>query len=222
MNVRIFSSTVADGSMKSSKGDYRETISARRGFLDKHGIPADEAVLLRVAYEGDDYCRYVSVDDKYSGEGITRPATIVSDALFTQTENLALFLPLADCAPLVIYDEASSAVMLSHLGRHSVEQGGGRKSVEYYLQETGVSPASLRLWLGPAAGVESYPIWALEGKGLHEAILEQLESAGIERSQIDFTPVDTTKDPSYYSHSNYLKGLQDSDGRFAVVAVIER
>lgn len=222
MTTHIFVSTITDGNMKSTNGDYREVQENRQRFLAKNGIEIQNTTLLQVVYEGNDYCRYATVADEDMGDGIASPPSIVSDALLTYTPGQALFLPIADCAPLVIWSDEKNAMMLSHLGRQSVEQGGGRKSIEYFLQETGVSPTSLRLWLGPAAGAENYPLWACENRGLHEVILDQLALAGVQPSQIEVSPVDVTKDPAYYSYSNFLKGLQveAGDGRFAVVAVL--
>ncbi len=223
MKLAIFVSTIADGSMKSLTGDFREAQDARTQFLNKNEIQVDQTTLLQVVYEGEDYRRYKTVGGVDGGDGITRPASIVSDALLTRDADHALLLPIADCAPLVIFDETTGAMMLSHLGRQSVEQDGGRGSVEYFIRETGASLPSLKVWLGPAAGAENYPVWAMENRGLHEIILEQLKGVGVSSGQVEEMLIDVTKDPQYYSHSNFLKGLQDDigDGRFAVVAVTQ-
>ncbi|UTX51142.1 polyphenol oxidase family protein [Candidatus Saccharibacteria bacterium TM7i] len=223
MNVRILVSTVADGSMKSTNGDFAEVIDNRRAFLGKHGLKPEDATLLHVVYEGDDYCRYVETGEADRGDGIIRVPTIDSDALLTRQPGQVLLLPVADCAPLVLFDETMGVLMLSHLGRHSAEQEGGRKSVEYFLAQSGTSPASVKAWLGPAAGKDGYPLWAFDNRGLHEVIVEQLLATGLRRDQIEVSPADTTTDSEYYSHSNFLKGLQGEvgDGRFAVAAVIE-
>lgn len=223
MNLRILVSTIADGSMKSTNGDFAEIIDNRRIFLEKHGLRPEDATLLHVVYEGDDYCRYEEVAETDKGDGIVRIPTIDSDALLTQQPGQMLFLPVADCAPLVLFDESTGTLMLSHLGRHSTEQAGGRKSVDYFLRQSGASPASVKAWLGPAAGKDGYPLWAFDNRGLHDVIVEQLLSAGLVREQIEVSPVDTTTHSEYYSHSNFLKGLQDGvgDGRFAVAVVME-
>lgn len=222
MNMKVLVSHVSDGSMRSLVGGFDATLPARHTFLERHGVQAEDTVLVRVAYEGDDYCRYVTVGEDNCGDGITRPPEIISDALLTKERGVALLLPLADCAPLVLFDEQTGVIMLSHLGRHSVEQFGAKKSVDYFIKETGASPASLKAWLGPAAGAANYPLWAFQNRGLHDVITEHLLDAGLSIEQIDTKDaVDTTTHADYFSHSNFLKGLQNEDGRFAVVAVME-
>lgn len=208
--------------MKSINGDFKEVLGRREAFLSSNNIAAKDVTLLQVVYEGDDYCRYEVIDNEARGDGIIRHPSIISDALLTKGAGHALLLPIADCAPLVIFDEDSGWMMLSHLGRHSVEQSGAERSLEYFLEQTGVSLSTVRFWLGPAAGKGRYPLRAFEGKSLHEVILGQLMGVGAERNAIEVSRIDTTLDDDYYSHSNYLKGLQDEagDGRFGVVAVM--
>jgi copper oxidase (laccase) domain-containing protein len=129
-------------------------------------------------------------------------------------------LPLADCIGAVLYDPDTSVLMVSHLGRHNVEQGGGSKSVQYLVKNHDVNPKNLKVWLSPAAGKTNYPLHAFDNRGLHEIATEQLITAGIVPENIDTSRIDTTTDTTYFSHSEFLKGHRDTDGRFAVVAVM--
>jgi hypothetical protein len=56
---------------------------------------------------------------------------------------------------------------------------------------------------------------------MKEAVLEQLETAGITPDNITDNPADTATDPNYYSHSEFLKGNKPTDGRFAMIAVMQ-
>jgi hypothetical protein len=42
---------------------------------------------------------------------------------------------------------------------------------------------------------------------------------GISPDNIQLSPIDTTLDPTYYSHSEFLKGHRDTDGRFCILAM---
>lgn len=194
-------------------------IAARRAWLEKQHIALEQTVRVYISYDGNDYCKYKVVDETDTRKGMEGGDMEYADALVTTTPNVALFLPVADCVATALYDEAKGVLMLSHLGRHSLEQEGGRKSVAF-LQDTYKSdPKDIKVWLGPAPGKQSYPIFALNGQGMKEAVFDQLQEAGILLKNIVDNSADTTIDPRYFSYSQYLKGNKP-EGRFAMVAMM--
>lgn len=216
----IHSSTQNDGSMKAGGDDVEQVRKNRKTFLTAHDIRPDNTTLLRLEYGGDNYCRYVSLNESYKGDGITRNSTLDADALVVTEPSHAILLPLADCIGAVLYDETKKVLMVSHLGRHNIEQFGGRESVVYLVNNHGVDPTHLKVWLSPAAGAKNYPLFAFNNRSLHDVAVEQLKAAGVMRENIDISPIDTTTSPDYFSHSEFLKGLRETDGRFAIVAVM--
>lgn len=206
--------------MKSPNRNHATVLPTRTVFLRKNAIRPDDTTLVQVVYETESFCRYVTLNDKDRGDGITRPATIAADALVVTELGHALFLPLADCIGAVIHDPTKNILMVSHLGRHSLEQSGGTKCIEYLIEQHGVDPKNLIVWLSPAAGRENYPLRAFDGRSMHDVATEQLVVAGVSPGNITTSPVDTTQDSLYFSHSEYLKGDRDTDGRFAIVAVM--
>ena len=110
--------------------------------------------------------------------------------------------------------------MLSHLGSHNLEQFGGTKSIEFLVENFQSNPKDITVWLSPAAGKDNYPLFAFADRSMHEVATEQLLKAGVNLEHITRSLVDTTKDINYFSHSEFLKGNRDSDGRFAVVTVM--
>lgn len=220
-NVKIAVSNVQHGTMKRAAAiDPLAVDENRRAFLAKANIAPADAVLVQVDYDTDDFCRYQTVGKRAQGEGIVR-AGRVADALATQEKGVALFLPLADCAGVVLHDTKQRVLLLSHLGRHSVEQYGTQKSVDYLVRTHGSRPQDIDAWISPAAGAENYPLRAFEQKGLQAVICEQLVLAGIVPTRIEIDERDTTKDQSLFSHSEFKKGNRAEDGRFAVVAVLQ-
>lgn len=222
MKLSIHTSNTKDGDMRTYPNDHDASFGNRQKFLQSKGLAAESTILLRVLYEGKDFKRYKTVDASKAGDGLLRSSTITTDGLFTNTPNLTLFLPLADCTPLVLFHEQSHSLMLSHLGRHSIEQDGTKESVKYFLKRSNADPEDVIAWVGPGAGKENYPLFKLNNQAMKDVILQHLISTGINKDNIKVSDIDTTKDPNYYSHSNYLKGLQDTDARFAVAVTIEK
>jgi len=219
--VSTFTSALSDGSMKSNDGKYRSVLPARERFLTAHDLSPSTTTLVQLAYEGYNYTRYKVVSDNDKRDGMTRDATIVADALVTTTPGHALFLPLADCIGAVLHDPKKKILMLSHLGRHNLEQFGGTKSIEFLVENFQCDPENITVWLSPAAGKDNYPLFAFDNRSMHDVATEQLLTAGIVLEHITSSSVDTTKDMTYFSHSEYLKGHRETDGRFAVVTVMK-
>lgn len=217
-NVLIKVSARADGSMsKAVSTDERD--KNRRNFLAKNNMAPENTVLVQLDYNSEDFCRYDVANVDAAGEGMVRKGRI-ADGLATQAKDLALFLPLADCVGVVLYDPEHEALMLTHLGRHNLEQHGGQKSVEFMTEQFGTDPVKLEVWLSPSAGAESYPLYAFDNKSIQAVTVEQLETADVRNEHIESSSIDTTRDENYFSHSEFLKGNRESDGRFAVAAML--
>jgi copper oxidase (laccase) domain-containing protein len=214
-------SSVSDGNMRFGRGDDdEETFQNRLAFLYAAGVNPENATLVQVTYENaEHFARYKQVGEDEKGEGIFAPkSNTIADALVVTKPNHALFLPLADCAGIILYDAAKHLLMVSHVGRHSAEIDGARTSVEYLVKEFQTNPSDLKAWVSPAVGKATYPIHAKGGKSLHEVIHEQLHAAGLPEENIELSSVDTATDENYFSHSQFKRGNRKSDGRFVIVA----
>lgn len=216
----IFTSTTADGNMKSLDQNYASVLPTRAAWLSTNNIAPVDTTLVQLSYNTNDFCKYYTLNDDNKGDGITRPASYIADALVVIKPGHALFLPLADCVGAVIHDTRQNIMMLSHLGRHNLEQYGGTKSIEYLVQNHGSKPSELTAWLSPAAGSDNYPLYAFDHRSLHDVAHEQLTAGGLQPQNITASDADSTKHPDYFSHSEHLRGNQESDGRHAVVAVL--
>ena len=214
-------SKVENGNMYIPGDTANETvIQNRKVWLQDLGIDLDAATRLSLTYDQADFCRYYIATDHDKGQGMRGDGTTLSDAVVITEPGQAAFLPVADCVATVFFDEVHSVFMLSHLGRHSLEQQGGVRSVAYLVEHFGVNPATLQVWLAPDPSKEAYPIFALQNKGMKEALYEQLAQAGIAAEHITDNSADTVTDPDYYSHTAFIKGGKPDDGRFAMVAMM--
>ena len=220
MQLTIATSTALDGSMKSTDRNFASVLPARTDFLQKHAINPASVTLVQVTYGGEDFCRFRTLSDNDKGDGITRDASIEADALVVTDPSHALILPLADCVGAVIHDPTKDILMVSHLGRHNLEQFAGTKCIEYLVDKHQVNPQDLTVWLSPAAGKENYPLYTFDNRSLHDVATEQLLTSGILKENISVSSIDVTVDQNYFSHSQFLKGNRTTDGRFAIVAMM--
>lgn len=220
--VIVAHSTVSDGSML-NRDDYGDALvlANRKAWLTSLGINPQATVRISLSYdEGTDFCRYREVSADDAPVVANDSANSIADALVTTEKGRALFLPIADCIGAVFYDEVHGVLMLSHLGRHSLEQQGGMRSVEYLVTHYGTDPTTLRVWLSAAIGKELYGIYALDNKGMKEVLYEQLAATGVDTALIEDTDYDTGTHPDYYSYSEFLKGNKPENGRHAIVAMM--
>lgn len=221
MNIQIGISIVADGTMSFSERENNQTvIRNRESFLSKHAINIHDSTRMLITYDTDDFCRYVEVSEDKKSHGMFDTNAPIADALVTRHPNHALFLPLADCVGAVIFDPIKQVLMLSHLGRHSLEQFGGRKSIEFLKHTYQSNPADLQVWLTPGPGQDNYPMFQFDNRSFKDVVFEQLQSAGILKDHIHDDPTDSTTDLNYFSHSEFLKGNRKTDGRYAIVAMM--
>ena len=77
--------------------------------------------------------------------------------------------------------------MVSHVGRHSAEIDGARRSVKYLSARFNTDPADLKVWLSPGVGKATYPLHRFGGRGLQEVIVGQLQMAGVKKQNISAT-----------------------------------
>lgn len=213
-------SSVQDRNMKFGVHETDpEVIENRRAFLEKAGIDFTHTTLVALSYKTDDFAKYRVVDEADKADGMERASERYADALLTSHPGHALFLPVADCVGAILYDPIKKLLMVSHVGRHSVEIEGASKSVQF-MEKYGAKAENVKVWLSPAVGKASYPLHAFEGKSLQEVIIEQLQKAGVKTTRIEASSIDTATNKNYFSHSQFLKGNESIPGRFAIVAMM--
>lgn len=219
-SVKIYVSSVDDGEVSVAGGAM--DVAARRhqrNILEKQHKSLNDTVLVRVSYDETDFCKYIVVDKSYSGDGMIRESTFVADGVITDVSGVVLFLPLADCIGAVLYDKKHHAIMLSHLGRHSLEQQGAIHSVEAICRAYYTQPKNLQAYFSPSVGKGTYPLRQFGGKSLREVAYEQLLCAGVDDIIVDERDTATSKE--LFSHSQFLKGRQPTSGRHAILCYLE-
>lgn len=218
-NVRAAVSSITDGTMKFGMERSAEVEQNRVNFLLQAGISIDDTTLVAISYEPEaDFVTYRHSinDEKGVGMRVSSGVSLRADALFVDEPNHALFLPIADCIGIILHDSKQQTLMVSHVGRHSIEKNGAEKSVKF-MKNQGSSAGDIHAWLSPAVGSATYPLHKFDGASLHEVAVEQLKKAGVAGDHIECSPINTAESSDYFSHSEHLKGNGEA-GRFAIVA----
>lgn len=213
--LNVCLSDVQDGSIV-----FRQAGTCDRFIRSVGGTPEQTACLYVTYGDNHDFLRYREAASAIIGQDLSmvKPA----DGLATDRAGLGILLPLADCCGAVLYDPEHRALMVSHLGRHSVEQFGSKKSVEFLAETYGTDPGKLLVWLSPAVGKVTYPVFARGGRGLQELIVDDLIAASVPAENIQTSPIDTATSHTYFSHSEFLAGRRSVNGRHAIFAMLRK
>lgn len=199
-------------------------VTHRRDFVQQAGGNYDSSVYQVILYGDDQSYDMIAEVDRADNDGVC------ADALYTETPEIGLFLPVADCVATVVYDPVRRALALAHLGRHASVSRLMTKLIEF-MSEKGSDPSQLIVWTAPSVGRASYRMeyfdhadeadWAgfvdrrddgvyLDLAGFNTNLATK---AGVDPERIYRSPVDTATNPDYFSHSQ-----GDQSGRFAVFA----
>lgn len=212
--VEIGLSDKSDGNMKVLLDEASDgVVENRRKFLEGLGLVIDTVDFVKVDYETEDFCQFAEADET-NGLRFDRQARRC-DGLVVRERGRGLFLPLADCLGVVLFDTSKEVLMMVHCGRQTIVQGGAFKAIEFMKQVAGTIPSDVLVWMSPSAGKENYPIYALNGAGLQEEVVTQLRRAGVPEESIMKSAIDTIKDENYWSYSQ-----GDTSDRFAIAAVM--
>lgn len=232
-NLLVAVSSKDDGTML-DRGCGRhaaDVVANRRTFCHQIGIDYDDAVYQVIEYgQAQTFDHIAKVDNadtiKNNSQGM------FADALYTETTGVGLFLPVADCIATVLYDPERQALMLAHLGRHSTVARLMTSAIRYFLAH-GSRADNLQIWMSPSVKQDNYrmdyfpqasePDWRgfyrqtadgfhLDMQGFNRSLAIQ---SGVPTGNILISPIDTSENPQYFSHST-----GDAGGRFAVVVKI--
>jgi polyphenol oxidase len=81
-----------------------------------------------------------------------------ADACLTQDSQVACTITVADCLPLLLTDDAGQVVAAAHAGWRGLAAGVVEQTVHAMREQAGVSPAQMRVWLGPCIGSDAFEV----------------------------------------------------------------
>lgn len=213
--------------------NFDEVLLNRKRFLKKVGVDINKTVCMRVTH-GDEI---TEADSKTAGVSMTDYRKVVKvDGLITNKKGLYLFLLIADCLPIIIYDPVKKAIALVHAGWKGVDLDIAGKAILQFKSKFKSKPKDLIVGIGPFVHKESFikedPFqkndlrwrdFMVRIKGdMYEVDLvdfakKQLIESGVLKENIFESGINTAKDGRFFSHvrdGNLPIGQQ---GRFACI-----
>lgn len=207
--------TTTYGNMSFVRGGAEEVKHNRRRFFTDLSIPEDRVVVTSLPHE--DTITDVTETDR--GKGVCEPDTsLVADILITNKPDTFLFLVVADCLALFLFEPEKRVIGLAHAGWKGVEAYVPEKTVNHMIKIYGCDPDKIRVGISPAITKESQrfvnpvqlqmPGWEpyLEQRGdLHHIdfigyAIDQLKNCGVKPENIEDSHINTYTDRRFYSH----------------------
>lgn len=239
--MRIIQSKLLTGNQELIHG-----ISTRTGGsppfynnLSKH-VGDDEAAvkLNRDKFFGDlgiDQTRLVHANQVHSCNVriVTEPGLYRdTDGLITSEKNLFLVISVADCLPVMIYDEKNQIAGNIHAGWRGTYKKIVSRAVEFLISKCGSKAENLKIFLGPCIGRQNFEVGSdvadmFDGKFVMKATnryyvdiiadnTEQLEQFGIKKNQIETSGLCTFENVVLHS---YRRDQETSGRMFAVIGI---
>jgi YfiH family protein len=81
-----------------------------------------------------------------------------ADACITQEPQVACTIMVADCLPLLFTDDAGQVVAAAHAGWRGLAAGVIEQVVHAMCKQADVTPAQVRVWLGPCIGPDAFEV----------------------------------------------------------------
>ncbi len=221
-----------DGNLSCKWGSENEVIRNRIKFLRKNNLTLSDCVMTNLNQgEG-----ITIVGQNNLGKAIDRcdKAGIEADALMTAGQGIYLFLLVADCMPMVLYDPVKRVLALVHLGRLTTNLKLVQKTIRKMMEMWGVNPVDILAHGGPSIRKDSYRLdFFKEGENEWRDFAEkredgkfwvdvigynrrQLLDMKIKEDNIYMSSIDTFTSDKYFSHYRSVR-TGENEGRFATV-----
>ncbi len=82
----------------------------------------------------------------------------MADACITDLPQLACTIRVADCLPALFTDDAGRVVAAAHAGWRGLSAGVIEQTLRAVCDQAGVTPAQVRVWLGPCIGPDAFEV----------------------------------------------------------------
>lgn len=138
MKVFIGWSQKEDGDMSSPEN--------RRNFLVKNNLENKTDVVIKQVHGRD----IIFVEKT--------PITFVADGMITNNKELALFIRVADCLPILFHDTHNNIVGTVHAGRESTFKNISGNMIDTFVSTFKSSPSDIQVYIGPSIGVCCYEV----------------------------------------------------------------
>lgn len=133
--------------------DRDKVLENRKKFLSKLELSLNDCVCLWVEHKD----KVVIADRSLAGKSMRDYKLAVrADGLLTNEKGLYLFLLIADCLPVILYDPKRQVVGVLHVGWRNADINTAGKMLKKLGDEYGCSPSNVIVGFGPAALKNSF------------------------------------------------------------------
>ena len=208
----------------------RLKLGNKLGVNGNHILRARQKGLSPVEYPDG---KYILLNDShmtkedYFFEDLPADILVISE----QYPKVIVANPCADCPILICEDRNRGYTALAHCGAPYIDRKLPQDTIKSLFDCCNSDVSDIYVYIGSSIKKESYiydcyPKWAKSKEvwtsyiveqedGFHidlvGAIEKQLKDMGI--THIEISPIDTAKDPNYYSHVEEVKGTQKDGGQ---------
>jgi copper oxidase (laccase) domain-containing protein len=174
------------------------------------------------------------VDQTDAGRGMTPGNSMPCEALVTGSPNVLLFIALADCIPVILFDPCRRVLALVHAGRESTVRRIPEKTLRVMWEKFGTNPANVIVGMGPGfrshslerlpAGIGDDALWNIHVRpNGHRTFLMDLFGynrdrfmvAGVPEENIEECPLDTYERTDLFFSHRRSSETGEPEGRHA-------
>ena len=148
-HIKYYFTTTEDGNLAYHVNDIKENVDKNR-----------EAVALKMDYENKDlvYMNQVHGNNVVIVD-INSPKLIDNcDGLITKEKNLPLMVMVADCIPILFFDEIQGVIAVAHAGRNSTFLKIAQITANKMMNELGCHPNNIKVIMGPSIHTCCYEV----------------------------------------------------------------
>jgi YfiH family protein len=141
MSIKYFFSDTNDGNLAYHVLDFKENVDKNRENLAlKWGYNNQDLVYMNQTHGNN-----VVIVDENSPKIIDD-----CDAIITNTKNLPLMVMVADCIPILLFDEKVGVIAAIHAGRNSTFLEIAKKTADIFIEKFSSKPENISAILGPS------------------------------------------------------------------------
>jgi polyphenol oxidase len=148
-HIKYYFTTTEDGNLAYHVNDIKENVDKNR-----------EAVALKMDYENKDlvYMNQVHGNNVVIVD-INSPKLIDNcDGIITKEKNLPLMVMVADCIPILFFDEIQGVIAVAHAGRNSTFLKIAQITANKMMNELGCHPNNIKVIMGPSIHTCCYEV----------------------------------------------------------------
>ena len=226
--TKFFFTTKADDNLAFHVGDDKQrVINKHKTLASKHAYNLETLVHMKQIHS--DIVHVVDADDDFYN-----PPTC--DALITDKKNTPLMVMVADCTPVIFFDNTKGVIAAAHAGRQGAFKNIIKNVIDAFVSKYGSDIKDIEVRIGASISQDCYEVgaeidaeakelgleYAIKEKGnrfyldVNKIILTQLKNCGVKESQIE-----SSKECSFCNKEDYYSYRRERQtGRFAGVVVL--